>query len=374
GDPEFRLRRKSGMRKVDNDEVIVAAEEVLIELDGLSVQDEGADLTATRQALVTIEKKCASDWLKQGAFQERLGQAYGDHRLFKDAIEHYRKAATSEDSSNPATLRAIEQWINLAGRLEGEEPTNKAMIEEAIVKGRHLLDIATTAERLTIMGSAYKKLAQFETDSQKVKDHLRQSAGYYRKAADPHRGEGVADPYPIINLLVVEALLGKEDFTNESLLSKCESLAQQRFRETRSAWDSITISDVALIRAFLRRSLPQERDSLIEKYRSAFAESSATQREQDSALKQMKFVKDILNKISYSGQDQKMIASTIESLDYIQNKLKPPDRTAEPPASGAKQKARSPRSPKASTKQPARKNAVREKHPRRPKHRGKGKA
>ena len=55
------------------------------------------------------------------------------------------------------------------------------MIEEAIVKGRHLLDIATTAERLTIMGSAYKKLARVETDSQKVNDHLRQAAAYYRK-------------------------------------------------------------------------------------------------------------------------------------------------------------------------------------------------
>ena len=371
GDPEFRLRRKSGMRKVDNDEVIVAAEEVLIELDGLSVQDEGADLTATRQALVTIEKKCASDWLKQGTLQERLGQAYGDHRLFKEAIDHYRKAATSEDPSNPATLRAIEQWINLAGRLEGEAPTNKAMIEEAIVKGRHLLDIATTAERLTIMGSAYKKLAQVETDSQKVNDHLRQAADYYRKATDPQRGEGVADPYPIINLLVVEALLGKEDFTNESLLSKCESLAQQRFRETRSAWDSITISDVALIRAFLRRSLPQERDSLVEKYRSAFAESSATQREQDSALKQMKFAKDILKKSSNSGQDHKMIASTIESLDYIQNKLERRDRTTEPPAGEVKPIATRPRSSKASAKQPARKNPARKRQPRRPKPRGK---
>ena len=34
GDPEFRLRRKPGMRNVDNDDVIVAAEEMLIELDG----------------------------------------------------------------------------------------------------------------------------------------------------------------------------------------------------------------------------------------------------------------------------------------------------------------------------------------------------
>jgi tetratricopeptide (TPR) repeat protein len=371
GDPEFRLRRKPGMRNVDNDDVIVAAEEVLIELDGLSVQDEGADLTATRQALVTIEKKCASDWLKQGTLQERLGQAYGDHRLFKEAIEHYRQAATSEDSSNSATLRAIEQWINLAGRLEGEEPTNKAMIEEAIVKGRHLLDIATTSERLTIMGSAYKKLAQVETDGQAVNDHLSQAAAYYRKAADPQRGERVADPYPIINLLVVEALLGKKDFTNESLLSKCESLAQQRFRETRSAWDSITISDVALIRAFLRCSLPQERDNLVEKYRSAFAESSATQREQDSALKQMKFVKDILNKISYSGQDQKMIASTIDSLEYIQSKLERRDRTAASPGGEAEPIGNRPLKPKASVKQPARKSPARKKLSRRPKLRGK---
>ena len=203
---------------------------------------------------------------------------------------------------------------------------------------------------------------------------MRQAAEYYRKAADPQRGEGVADPYPIINLLVVEALLGKGDFTNESSLSKCESLAQSRFHETRSVWDSVTIADVALIRAFLHRSLPQERGNLVEKYRSAFAVSSATQREQDSSLKQMKFARDILNKFSYSGQVQKTVASTIESLDYIYNKLKPPDRAAQPPASGAKQKVRSPRSPKPSAKRPVRKNPVREKKTRRPKRRGKGKA
>ena len=369
GDPDFCLNRKGSPRNTNSEEVTVAAEEVFIALDGLSLQIGTSDPSASQKALIKIEETCASDWLKQGTLQERLGQAYGEHRLFKEAIEHYRHAAESEDSSNPATLRAIEQWINLAVRL-GEKDSNKAMIEEAIEKGRHLLGIAKTSERLNIMGSAHKKLAQLETDTEKVKDHLRQSAAYYRAAANPQQHEGLADPYPIINLLVVEALLGKEGLGSESLLSKCESLAQQRFHETRSVWDSVTIPDVALIRAFLHHSLPQERANLVEKYRSAFAESSATQREQDSALTQMKFVRDILNKLSYS--DQKTVASTIESLDYIQKQLQQRDPIAEPSEGESKQTDKLPLSPKASTKQPAGKKRAKAKRTRRPKRREKG--
>jgi tetratricopeptide (TPR) repeat protein len=370
GDPDFCLDPTMRAHRTDSDDAPVAAEEVLLELDRLSPKDESLSPDPLRQALVKIENGCASDWLKQGTLQEWLGQAYGEHRLFKEAIEHYRHAAESEDSSNPATLRAIEQWINLLVRL-GEEERNKAKIEEAIEKGRHLLGIAKTSERLNIMGNAHKKLAQLETNTEKVKDHLKQSAAYYRDAANPERHEGVADPYPIINVLVIEALLGNEGFKSESLLSKCESLAQQRFRETRSVWDSVTIPDVALIRAFLRHSLPQERDNLIGKYRDAFAESSATLQDQDSALKQMKFVRDILKKFSYSGQEQKTIASTIESLDYIQNKLERRDQTTESLDGKAKQIKTRPLSPKVSAKQPARKNPVREKKTRRPKSRGK---
>ena len=368
GDPDFCLGQTSSVQKAGDDDVTVAAEEVSIKLDGLSRQIDTADPAQLQQALREIEKTCASDWLKQGTFQERLGGAYGEHGLCEEAIEHYQRAAECEDTSSPATLRAIEQWINLAVRL-GEKDNNTAMIEEAIEKGRHLLGIAKTSERLNLMGSAHKRLAQLETDAEKVKDHLRQSAVFYREAANRHQREGGGDPYPIINALVIEALLGKVDFTNESLLSTCESLAQQRFHETRSAWDAVTIADVALIRAFLHQSLLQEQDNLVQTYRSAFTESSATPREQDSALKQMKFVRDILGKLSYP--DRAIVASAMESLDYIQTQLQPRAQTTEIPASKAKQKARLPQRPKSSAKQSEKKNPVREKPTRRPKHRGK---
>ena len=372
GDPDFCLDPSSRVRSPDPEDVPVAVEEVLIKLEGLSLKDKSPDSSRLREELVKIEQACASDWLKQGTLQERLGEAYGEYRLFKEATDHYQRAAESEDPLNPATLRAIEQWINLAVRL-GENDRNKVKIEEAIEKGRQLLSIATTSERLSIMGSAHKKLAHLETDAEKVKFHLGQSATYYREAANRPQQEGLADPYPIINLMVVEALLGgKERLGSESLLSKCESLAQQRFHSTRNVWDAFAIPDIALIRAFVHHSLPQEQGNLVEKYRSAFAESSATPQQQDSALTQMKFVRDILNTLPYS--DRETIAATMKSLDYIQNELKPRDRTVEPPAGEAKQKARLPRSPKASAKQLARKNPVREKNTRRPKRRGKGKA
>jgi CHAT domain-containing protein/pimeloyl-ACP methyl ester carboxylesterase len=368
GDPDFCLDPASRVHRADPEDVPVAVEEVLMKLQRLSLRDESSDPSPLRQELVKIEKACASDWLKQGTLHEQLGAAYGEYRLFKEAIEHYRHAAESEDASNPASLHAIEQWIHFAVRL-GEKDSNKAMIQEAIEKGRHLLGLAKTSERLNIMGSAHKKLAQLETDAEKVKDHLRQSAVYYREAVNRQQHEGMADPYPIINVLVVEALLGKEGLGSESSISKCESLAQQRFHETRSVWDSVTIADIALIRAFLHHSLSQERDNLVEKYRSAFAESSATQQEQDSALMQMKFVRDILNTLSYS--EKGIVASTIESLDYIQKRLQQRNHTEDPSAHEPKQKVRVPRSPKASAKQPARKNPVQARRIPRPKRRKK---
>jgi hypothetical protein len=84
----------------------------------------------------------------------------------------------------------------------------------------------------------------------------------------------------------------------------------------------------------------------------------------------MKFARDILNKLPYS--DQELVASTIESLYYIQEHLQQRDQTTEPPASEAKLKNQRPRSPKASAKQPTRKNPVRKKGTRRSKPRGKG--
>lgn len=360
GDPDFCLTRSEGPGSPSEDDVKVAAEEVLLQLDGLSQESTHGDGAKLRGELTQVEKSCAPDWLKQGSVQERLGAAYAGRGLFKEAIAHYKQAAENEDTANPATLRAVEQWINVAVRL-GEKDGDKAMIQAAIEKGRHLLALAKTSERLNLMGGAQKRLAQLETDVEQIRVHLAQAAADYRDAANQRQGEGTPDPYPILNAVVIEVLLGKEEAGREAALSQCETLAQTRFRDTRSVWDAITIADVALIRAFIGHSLPQERDNLVHKYRAAFAESSATQREQDSALTQIKFIRAMLKRPP--DADREAVALATEALEGILKQLQPRDRPAEPSVSQATptstEPSRQPRRLKPAPKQLGRKKPIR---------------
>lgn len=360
GDPDFCLTRNDDLSSPSEEDMKVAAEEVLLQLDGLAQPLPNADDRKVRGELGQLEKSCASDWLKQGSIQERLGTAYAERGLFKEAIDHYQQAAESEDVSYPATLRAVEQWINVAVRL-GEKEGDKALIQAAIEKGRHLLALAKTAERLNLMGGAQKKLAQFETDAKQIRVHLEQAATDYREAADRRQRTGTSDPYPVLNAVVIEVLLGKEDAGREAALSQCEALAQERFKETRSALDAITMADVALIRAFIGHSLRHERDNLVHAYRTAFAESLATQREQDSALTHMKFIRTMLQKMPHF--DREGVAPAVASLSAIEEQLQLQKQPAEPSAGSAKPTAtgRSRRSRGSkSPKQLARKKPIRE--------------
>ncbi len=321
GDPDFCLTSNDRSSRGDGEDETVAAEEVLIQLDSLSAQLTGTKDATARGRLREVEQQCPSEWLKQGNIQERFGVVYGERELFAEAVEHYKQAVECEDVSSPATLRAVEQWINLTVR-QGEQKGDQEIIKKAIDRGEHLLDIAKTPERLSIMGSAYKKLAQFEPDPVQARSYLEQAAAYYHEAAWRRQQEGTADPYPILNALVVEALLGRKTGDElEPSLAQCEGFAQQRFCADRITWDAVTVADVALIRAFVRHVLLKEQESLVRTYRSVFAESSASQKEQNSALTQMKFMREMVKKVPHADRDAS--ASAIEALDAIVTQLRP---------------------------------------------------
>lgn len=358
GDPDFRLRQNHAVQTGNNEDVTVAAEEVLIALDGLVRQDEEPDLVTLQKKLVDLKGKCAVDWLKQGNVQEQFGKVYGEHRLFQEAVEHYRQAVGSEDSENPATLRGIEQWINLEARF-GRKNNDKAGIKKAIRRGRQVLKIAETSERLSIMGSAYKRLAELDEKPSEITTHLAKAAAYYQKAAKKQEQEPLADPYPIVNWMMIEALLGTSKVPYESWLSKAEILARQRFQTTRKAWDLFSVADIAIIRAYLKGALPAERGTLIENYRKIFAESSATKREQDSALGQLDFMITIWKKLSRSGHRKKAVDSIGDALNDIRNHLEQSKPQAKPSPIQPKGTGRPSRTSKASAKQPARKKTTR---------------
>jgi len=375
GDPDFRLRQNHDVQTGDNEDVTVAAEEVLIALDGLAHQGEKPDQKKIQKTLDDLKGTCAVEWLKQGDVQERFGFVYGEHGLFQEAVAYCKQAAGSEDLENPATLRGIERWINLEARL-GKKIGDEAGIHRAIERGQGLLKIAETSERLSIMGSAYKRLAELDaqrdTEPSEITAHLAKAAEYYRKAAQKHEQEPLADPYPIMNWLTIEALLGTAKVPYESWLSKAEVLARQRFQTTRNVWDLFAVADIEVLRAIRNKNLPEQRARLVDTYRKVFAESAATPRQQDSARGQLDFMIAMLQKLFRSSDQKKAVDPISDALKDIRNHLEQSKPEEKPTPIQPKGIGKPARTSKAPAKQPARQKPVRTKSMRHPKRRRKG--
>jgi len=320
GDPDFRLVRRPESANQSNGETIVAAEEVGMSLDRLAGQVDQLDAAALEKKLNKLKEQCAGDWLRQGTVQEGFGKVYGEHGLFEQAIEHYKRAVGSEDRDHPSTLRALEQWINLEVRA-GKKAKKKGTIKKAIQRGKTLLNIAETSERCSILGSAFKKLAELESNRTQVSMCLKEAAEYYRKAADKEAQEPLADPYPIVNWLAIGALLEDTKLPYESWLSNAGILARRRFQETRGVWDLFAVADIAVVRAYQRGTLPGERGSLIETYQKVFAESGATNRERDSARGQVEFLIAMRRKLKPARAGQGRKDEVINALEEIKNHL-----------------------------------------------------
>lgn len=320
GDPEFRLRPNLERSTGGDEEATVAAEEVLLTLTRFSQESKEVEPAKLRDRLAELERNCAADWLKRGDVQERFGLAYGEHGLFQEAGMHYELAAKSEDRENSSSLKAIEQWINLEARFGGTT-RNQSKIERAIQRGEHLLALGETSERLSIMGSAYKRLAGLQTASADANAALVQAAQFYQRAAKKQDQEQFGDPYPILNWLAIEAVLGNATVPYESWLSKAAVLAKQRFQDRRSVWDLFTVADIAVVRAYQKGTLPDERDSLVETYQHVFAESGATKREQDSARGQLTFLINMRGKLTGAGGDKKKGDAILDALEAIKHHL-----------------------------------------------------
>ena len=254
---------------------------------------------------------------------------------------------------------------------------NTGLVADLLAKpGQGLLKIAETSERLSIMGSAYKRLAELDaqrdTEPSEITAHLAKAAEYYRKAAQKHEQEPLADPYPIMNWLTIEALLGTAKVPYESWLSKAEILARQRFQTTRNVWDLFAVADIEVLRAIRNKNLPEQRARLVDTYRKVFAESAATPRQQDSARGQLDFMIAMLQKLFRSSDQKKAVDPISDALKDIRNHLEQSKPEEKPTPIQPKGIGKPARTSKAAAKQSARKNPVREKKTRRPKLRGKG--
>ena len=143
-----------------------------------------------------------------------------------------------------------------------------ADIRQSIDEIEHLLDVAATTERLSLLASTYKRLALATGSSRERAEAVSMMTSYYARAVelDPD------DPYPLLNALGGIVLMGgpwknpprtlkdsglatSAEF--EFALERAQSLAEQKEASSKNFWDRIHVKDLALVRGLASGGLAQ---------------------------------------------------------------------------------------------------------------------
>lgn len=215
GDPNWVFRRRTGDGEAGHGDPIRREYESIssplglaLALEKLAVQarhrsgDDGVRVDHVRH----LEARFGGLWGGMGAVAEAFALAYAESGRREQAVGWYANAVNAGDGS--ASIKAVEQWLNLrvrlavdraeglavparAGAARGGTPARRRALDAARAEiddaRRRLEGIAAvpTLERLMLCGSACKHLAMVATiqDDERAADAARRdSAAWYEKA------------------------------------------------------------------------------------------------------------------------------------------------------------------------------------------------
>ncbi|MCU0969337.1 MAG: CHAT domain-containing protein [Rubrivivax sp.] len=235
GDPGWRLVGDGAGSAAAAPRPYVSVSELIADLDNLAEQarvqmrrDRVADdAVAARQrdAIARTLGRLPADrrdaWLARADVAAALGFAHGEALLFDDAVRWLDVARLSAEGDCP--IRAVEQRANFAVRAAAERwqrlrasgqatPAAQQALADEIEEVMRDLDFiatrATTSERLSLLGSACKRLAWVVDATAPRLEALLNMAQYYRMAFEARHGD---DAYALANWGYACALVARLD-------------------------------------------------------------------------------------------------------------------------------------------------------------------
>ncbi len=274
----------------------LALEEAAVRARWASAQseDEGqAQLQAQLQKVRLLEARFATLWGGMGAVAEAYAVAYAEAGDFDAAIAWYERAVHADDSS--ASLKSYEQFENLRARQAWQtvahgQPTAAALaaarerIVHAIERLQSLADRHATAERGSLIGSAWKRLAMLEQragNAAAARTALDAAARGYGHAEVLAAAAGSSDLfYPALNRMALELVVhggqkGWRGLDPARTLAVRQSLEQRTLSDP-DIWSCVGQLDVELYEALAHGRLAASLASLAEGYANIHARLNAT--------------------------------------------------------------------------------------------------
>ena len=335
GDPDYCLRKKEMATEHPGRLAFVTPHEAAVEIQNvasalsLAARDETEQFRKTleqiEQAIEQREPKSGKGnsggkWTGNGRILAGLARAYGELGEFVRAIDYYERAEAAEDGN--LKLVDIEQWANLeiryAASVAREKGTrnSQAMTEFSRLAGRgidRLKSLKPTAERLRLLGSAYKRIALVSPADRS--NALKEMTEQYSAAYTLEQKAGRFDPYAFLNIRAGEIATVIHEGQNvtrrmgqihEHLVERAAEF-QADIEGKEDFWGIVKVIDFKLLLAITTRPSDfLELNSLAREYKDA--KRFASRREFASVMDQVVFLQTIA-----SGRDRDL-ASALKRL------------------------------------------------------------
>jgi CHAT domain-containing protein/pimeloyl-ACP methyl ester carboxylesterase len=321
GDPAFKLAPGTGKEFSWSDRNWVSPLELQARIDAMTV-DVGAgvrgpdrkplkqdtkELARTKETLRQILESAPAGFLLRAEIQASLGRLYGDLGEFEQAMTAYEAAIAAEDPSGDLPVRVVEQVANLEAR-EGDRTGDLPLIRRALSRLEGLLGIASegglpsrgpvNSERWSVYASACKRMARWlikEKSTSAARQRLVRARDAYAVAAG-RQGTGPIRPYPAINQVQLDAVLGElrgEALADAvSLVNQAGEAAVQAFSRSGDFFDAVMPVDADLTRALAERRVAASADDLLRRYLAAASAVPSSERQFNSVVRQLAILAD----------------------------------------------------------------------------------
>ncbi|WP_296699979.1 CHAT domain-containing protein [Algoriphagus sp.] len=208
GDPFYKLinDRKGN----SNDTGILVIEEVEIELQNLSQQMEANNYEQeyVLKHMIQLEASVEKLGIENDKILELAASIYYGLNEYSRSCNCYKKLMGREKSN--FSVKSIEQYCNVRAKLavknyleEDEKGSNTIkLLDEVISDLKALIQLGESTERLSLLGSTYKRkmYVLLQMSSKEYQTALSEAVAYYEKASDI---SGFKNPYPLTNWLIL---------------------------------------------------------------------------------------------------------------------------------------------------------------------------
>lgn len=328
GNPDFQFNLEGNSGNNRNVEESVSESELAIKINniGWDAKISGTGIAYLKDKLDKLVDNIQAGWMNQ-TVRESIATAYGELGASEEAIKYYRAALKEND--NNTSLKSIEQLANLQARLavkqwqadssasadDDEDPTPLDLINDSISMLDQLLQFGETSERLSIVASAYKRMAWVSSKSARTKA-LSQMEDYYKKAS----AASPDDTYPLFNYLTAHTIVNwDKNNTDEVMQAKIQDLdvSTTSNQQQTNFWKLAEYADFQLLKHLSQETLVENKSEIISSYLNA-KKRAGSPREFSSVTEHIEFLSLMAeSQISTGKRKNKIVGALREILNKL---------------------------------------------------------